>query len=233
VDLVPWNDPTLLGSKRGRALAIVGTGPSWDSFDRSQLAGVDAFALNSAITELCRRGGEDTYWVCHDLPKIWKHGFRAQLGHWKRWRLVTRRAYLPGDFGAVPYMEHGERINQRIGGGLRAAELSAPGTWYWYTEFPDLPGAIHAEQTVLEVALDVATGWGYSPIYLVGIDMGAGPGGSLYGRSWKWKPCRIREGKFAAMREALTRNRPRWPEAIYTLSPNWSGPFSRSPRILA
>lgn len=229
MDVVRWDDPTLLGSKRGRPLAIVGTGPSWDGFDRRQLQGLDLFALNAAITELHE---VNPYWFCHDLFKIWKHDFRRRIKGWPRWQLVTRRAYLPGPFGAVPYMEHGQRINRRINGGMSARDLARPGTYYWYTEFPDLPGAIHAEQTVLEAALDVATGWGYSPIYLVGIDMGAGPGGQLYGRSWKWKTCHIRDGKFAAMREALRRNRARWPAEVFTLSPYWTGPFARTESLV-
>jgi hypothetical protein len=97
---------------------------------------------------------------------------------------------------------------------------------FWYAELENLEGYLSAEQTSLEVALEVATFWGFNPILLVGVDMGA-QHGRPYSSQWRWKRCCIKPGKFKMMKETLIKKRACWPEAIYTLSPFWKGRFTR------
>jgi hypothetical protein len=205
----------------GTPLAILCTGPSYDAFDLKLIDGWHVFAINAAITEVYQR--PDTFWVCHDLWKIWKSGLAKRIPGYDSWNLITRRVYLPGQFGAIDYRAvGGGRIRKRFQYTIDKGRIRISRIW-WYTELSDQEGYIQAEETVMEIALDVATCWGFSPIVIVGMDMGP----KVYSSKWDWKSCKIRPDKFERMKAVLVRERDRWSRKIYTLSPHWSGSFER------
>jgi hypothetical protein len=221
--LVQWSSPDIQGFRSGRRLAIVSTGPSYDLVDPQTYADWDIFALNAAITETYKH--PNVTWLCHDMPKIWRNGFKSRLDRYNNRKVVSRREILPGEFGRADWREgDNERHKERFYYHMRHDEVESTSTFYWYSEFPDQAGYLLSEETVLERALEVATWWGYSPIVLVGVDMGP-VNGQAYGNPWAWKKCYIKPHKFERMRKVLTKNRSRWPVDVFTTSPAWHGPF--------
>ena len=219
-----WDGPALIGAYAGRPLAIVATGPSYETFPRAALDGIPVFALNAAITEFTEHA--DVTWICHDLHKIWQHNFRQRLRRYRRWRLVTRRVYVPGKFGAIAYRDvGGGRVPARFPYVIDAADLARVARLFWYAELPDQDGFLRAEETVLEIALRVARAWGFGPVVIVGADL-APVAGRAYAAPWAWKRCKIKPEKFRAMRGALARGRPEFPRDTFLLAGAWNGaPF--------
>jgi hypothetical protein len=136
-----------------------------------------------------------------------------------KWRLVTRRTYL-----------HGHDVDWREKGGARIKrrfpwKIKPRNTILWYNEWPDQEGYVRNGDTVLELALEVAVIWGFEEIAIVGADMQK-VNGLAYGTPWNdWKPCKIKPEKFREMKQALRKNREKWPEKTYNLSPYWNSPF--------
>lgn len=222
--LIQWNLESLRNQHQNKPLAIVATGPSFSLLDRTSLQGCHVFALNAAITEL-HNHSDGLHWVCHDFHKIFRHDLRGRIGSYEEWDLITRRVNIPGHFGNVPWRGvGGGQVRHRFPHPMKAQDL-ARSTVYWYNELKKQEGFLLAEEGVLEIALEVATFWGFSPIVLVGVDMGAVVDGLLYAKRFRWKKCHIKPGKFAAMKNALIKKRGRWAQEIFTLSPYWSGKF--------
>lgn len=221
----PWDDPALVGYLAGKAAAIVAPGPSFDLFDKSALLAGPIVALNAAITECWRN--PSAVWACHDIHKIWRDRFEERIADYKAWTLLTRRVVLPGKLGDGPY--------RAVGGGsergpfaprLSGLRVARARDIRWYSELENQPSFLRATETVLEIALEALTLWGASPIVLVGVDLQPRDGES-YGRPWRWKPCKIRGDKFAAMRRALADNRKRWGEVVL-VGDGWKGcPFEK------
>ena len=222
-----WNHESLNDCCRGRTLAIVSTGPSYDLFqEHDALKEMDVFAINAAITELWKL--PRVWWVCHDLFKIWRNGFRKRIHGYDAWKLITRKVYLPGRAGNCPY--------RAVGGG----KISVPFSWridrtdfdrsrsvHWYTELPELDGYMRPTETSVEAALDVATWWGYERIAIVGVDCGP-VAGRAYAAPWNWKRCAIKQHKFRAMANSFRQKRASWPTQIVRLSPFWTtSPFRK------
>jgi len=220
--LTRWNDPSLKNSRKGEPLAIVATGPSYDLLQLKLLNDMPIFAVNAAITEFHLR--KDVTWVCHDMHKILRQGIKKHLSRYKWWNLVTRRVYIPGEFGDVPWAGVGW-IPQKGQFPFKLDKGNVDrSTIYWYADIDSQEGFCLRSETAVQVALEVATFWGFSPIYLVGVDMGLQKG-QAYGMQWKWKHCKIKPFKFEKMKASFIKMRPRWAEDIYTLSPYWPGPF--------
>ena len=222
--LRPWDDEARAGAFKGFPLAIVATGPSFDLVPRWLLEKFHVFALNAAITEFWNHECGCT-WVCHDLWKIWRHDLRSRIKGYDRWNLITRRVYVPGEFGAVPWKApDGSRVEERFVPAMRESD-AARSDINWYNELEGEDGHLKAEEGVLEVALTAARVWGFSPVVIVGADLA--PGKRLqYAKPWKWKRCAIKPPKFARMREALHRNRERWPDDTYLVESGWKdSPF--------
>ena len=216
--LTRWNDPALKDSHKGEPLAIVATGPSYDQFKPKLLDGMYVFAVNAAITEFCHK--KDVTWICHDLHKILRQGIKKHLPTYKWWNLITRRAYIPGEFGNIPWAGVGW-IPQKGNFPFKMDKTDLDrSTIYWYADLDSQEGFCLKSETAVQIALEVGTFWGFSPIYLVGVDMD-----QAYGRPWKWKHCKIKPLKFEKMKSSFIKMRPRWAEDIYTLSPFWPGPF--------
>lgn len=237
LNLVPIDDPAAGEPWRGRPLAIVATGPSYDLLPAATLEGVRVWALNAAITEFVRR--RDVLWVCHDLWTIFRGPFGGLISGYRPWRVVTRRAYVPGPFGDVEWKgldrdAEGRRIQVRRREPFPWRMRNAPpgSTVYWYCEWDDLPAPMRTVSSVIEIALDVAALWGAGPIVLVGFDGGPVRIGGRevgYGSPWAWKPCALNAAKALEIREAVAANRARWPAKILTTSPHWPGsPFERT-----
>jgi hypothetical protein len=214
-----WDDSALVGHLSGKAAAIVAPGPSFDLFDKSALATGPIVALNAAITECWRN--PSAVWACHDIHKIWRDRFEDRIGSFKGWQLLTRRVALPGKLGDGPY--------RAVGGGvepgpfaprLSPLRMGRARDVRWYSELEDQPGYLRATETVLEVALEALTLWGASPIVLVGVDLQPGTKGA-YARSWAWKRCLIKPGKFKSMRRAMAEGRSRWPKEIVLAGAGW------------
>jgi hypothetical protein len=224
--ILPWDDPALVGHLAGRPAAIVGPGPSYDSFEPTALATSVVVALNAAITECWRN--PHAVWACHDIHKIWRDRFEDRIAGYRAWTLLMRRVCLPGKLGDGPY--------RAVGGGvelgpfaprLSALRLGRAREVRWYSELPDQAGYLLATETVLEIALEALTRWGASPIVLVGVDLQPGAGGA-YAKPWAWKPCQIKADKFAAMRRAVSASRGRWAKDVVVAGKGWKGmPFGR------
>ena len=211
------------GSYAGQTLVIVATGPSYDDVPKEVYDGLTIFALNFSITEFKRHA--DCWWICHDLwTCLPRYRMRERLKDYAPWNLVTRRCYLPGNSGRVDWRQKGgERVRRAFNWRLKKWPLNSE--IVWYNEFSDQQGYMRNGDTVLELALEVATCWGFSDIWIVGADMQK-INGRAYANPWaSWKPCKITKQKFVEMRAALTRHRPRWSARIRTVSPHWNGAF--------
>lgn len=221
--LRPITDPSYRERFAGRPLGIVGTGPSYAMVGREALRGCRLMALNAAITVLWDE--PDVWWACHDL---WKSSDTlCRIRRWRPWRIVTRRCYLPGKLGDGPWLDVDRNVvRDPFPWRLRDAPPDTEVAWYLDSRELGEAGLIVGE-TVLEVALDVATLWGASPIVVVGADL-APAGRQSYAADWAWKRCSIRPDKFAAMRRSIATARPRWPSDVLWASPTWrEAPFDR------
>lgn len=225
-----WNDPQLKGCCVGRPLAIVSTAPSYDEVDLTGLEQFDVFAINGAITEHWRH--PNCHWVVHDLFKMWRGPFGKKIAGYHPWRLITRKVYLPGRAGNVPYRAvGGGKIMEPFSWRIPANEFQKADV-YWYTELPELAGFVRPTETSVEVALDVAQWWGHTPVVIVGVDFERKDGHD-YASPWRWKRCCIKDRKFVAMRKIFKQKRDSWPERVYHTSPYWRGaPFEHVLRPL-
>lgn len=215
-----WNADELKGFRKDRKAVIVSTGPSYDDFrEHEKLLDYDVFAINAAITEL--KHLTNVWWVCHDLFKIWRHGFRKRIAGYENWRLITRKVYLPGNAGNVPYRAvGGGRISEPFNWRIDKTDMANIASLNWYTELPELDGYMRPTETSVEAALDVLAWWGYDRIAIVGVDCGPVDGRS-YACPWEWKRCAIKPHKFKSMANSLKHKRKSWPEDIFSLSKNW------------
>lgn len=222
--LIQWNAPEERGRRAGKPLAIVATGPSYDLVGRTELEGWTVLAVNAAITEFQHH--PDAYWVCHDWWKIFRHDMRGRLANSAPWRVVTRRVYVPGKFGDVRSLNADKTLCERpFPHRILPVDQLRIGDLRWYSEVDGDPGYCHAEETSVEVALEVATWWGADPIVLIGVDMKREKDAS-YATPWRWKTCHINVFKFAKMRRAFEQFRDRWPARVFTVSRTFHGKFT-------
>jgi hypothetical protein len=222
--LIAWNDESLRNKYVNTPLAIVATGPSHDLLKPKDLDGFHILAVNTAITQYFTR--QNTWWIVHDLWKIWRCNFWKLIKDYENWNLITRRVYIPGKFGdIVHHGAKGETFTDPFPWRMKQEWVNRA-TIYWYSEFPNQPGYIEVSQTTVENALGVATFWGFNPIVLIGVDMGY-VNKKPYGRNWLWKRCHIKDLKFSKMRKALIDRRKIWAKNVYTTSPYWHGQFTK------
>jgi hypothetical protein len=223
LNLLRWNDPILQNNRKNKPLAIIATGPSYEQIKPGLFDGITVFAVNAAITEFYKR--KDVFWICHDMHKILKQGIKKKIPGYKHWKLVTRRVYIPGNFGNVPWAAVGWVPGKGPFPFKIDRKDAERATIYWYADLDDQEGFCLRSETAVQVALEVGCFWGFSPIYLVGVDMGHQEN-RAYAKIWAWKHCKIKPLKFEKMKQSFFKWRPRWIEDIYTLSPYWSGPFT-------
>jgi hypothetical protein len=226
--IIRWNDPSLENFYKDKPLAIVGTAPSYDLLEPGCFKSFHVFALNAAITELWETSFHSgLHWVCHDFHKIMRYGLRQKVEGWPLWKVITRRVNIPGKFGNIPYRAvGGGRHTRRFPEPMSEKDLGRSNLW-WYSELKEQEGFMLALEGVLEIALEVATFWGFRPIVLAGVDLRKHEG-QAYGKPWGWKPCKIRRGKFEAMQKVFRDHRKRWPKEVYVCSPWWDDcPFEK------
>jgi hypothetical protein len=229
-----------------KPLAIVGPGPSYDLVPEAMWRQFEhVFALNATITKCWNHPGH--VWVSNDHDRTFKSqqimkGLKSTLDKYKKWNTTANRKFLPGAFGRkVPWVDRHGVVRHGDPWNLKAPVGSSV---YWYETVEGRDGYVRNGHTVLELALEIATIWGFDPIILIGVDLVMIRGKSVierplgrdikdaiyYAKPWRWKdiPKRMFRDKIVEQRHSVTSNAPRWSgRDIYTLSPYWSGPFSR------
>jgi len=226
-----------------KPLAIVGPGPSYDAINPALHQSVTVFALNAAITEFTTH--PDAYWLSNDHDRTFmnegiRKAIEPRIAGYDPWRTITNRKFIPGEFGDIDWVDHHGRPQGPMKFRIPCPEGSE--IW-WYHENEGFPGYCYHGQSVLELALEVATAWGFDPIILFGVDLClvakgrkhalSGPqrpsdGGVYYASPWQWKgtPARIYRGKMTEVRRSIIDHMHRWSSPIYTTSPYWEdAPF--------
>lgn len=213
----------------GRPLLIAGAGPSFDSFDFSALPeGVTVFALNHTITKLYQL--PDVWWVSNDHDRTFASSvIRAavvpKLAGYKRWRTITQRKFLPGKLGKMRCIDHRGVEHGPLSWRLPLPFASEVAYYVGGDHMIDHPDWIRNGKTVLELAIEVATLWGFGPIVLVGCDMTM-DGAEYYAGSLRDKPTprRVYRGSLDEARRSVIENRRRWSSHVFIVSDLWSDP---------
>jgi len=217
-------------------LAIIGAGPSYDRdlVQRLMSAGkeVNVFALNHTICELFRHPRH--WWVSNDHDRTFGNvniakGIKPRIAKYAPWRTITQRLFIPGSFGDHIWFDgHGKRQNP-----LKFRLPCPDGThvaWYLggHERNVQAYGYVRNGHSVLELALEVATLWGFDPIFLFGCDLHLETPETYYADPFRWKetPAKIVRGKLPISRRSIADNRWRWPENIFHVSSYWKdSPF--------
>lgn len=236
----------LAGKYSGQPLAIVGPGPSYDLVPESFWKGFQrVFALNATITKCYTHPGH--LWVTNDHDRTFKSeeitsGLAETMKSYSQWRVTSQRKFIPGDFGnrASWISKNGVLMN---GCGFRIKPPHKSDI-YWYEVVEGKPGYLRVGDSIIEMALEIATIFDFSPIVLIGVDMVMLRGKEIitnpvdrdknakyYARPWQWKqtPTTMFRSKMADQRKSFEDNFERWEnQKILTLSPYWSGPMERT-----
>ncbi|UCG53576.1 MAG: hypothetical protein JSW58_08460 [Candidatus Latescibacterota bacterium] len=216
------------GRFTGVPLAIWGPGPSYDIVppDLKRLGW--NFALNNTITEFL--DDPDVFWVSNDHDRTFENvNIRRHmlpiLKNWKPWRTITNRKFIPGEFGDIDWIDH--KGNAKGPTDFRLPCPKEDLEVWWYHENEGFEGYLYHGDSVLELALEVATLWGFSPIVLFGIDLQllkkprpAEP--QYYAKPWQWKetPRRILKGhKLSDMILGVRARAEKWKKNIFHTSP--------------
>lgn len=210
------------GSCLGQRLVIVAPGPSYDETPREVWDNENIFVLNFAMTEF--KEVKNCWWLCHDFWHCWpRYGMPKRMEGYD-WKLITRRVYLPGPVGNVSWRDVcNSTVKRRFPWHIKRVPRTA--TVLWYSDLECQDGYVRNGNTVLELALEIATIWGFKDVVIVGADMQKVKG-KFYGTPWNdWKPCKIKKEKFVEMKKSINCNRKRWPDKTYNLSPYWDSPF--------
>lgn len=229
LECISIHDPYFQKYRR-EPLLIAGPGPGWDLFDFSKTGDAHVFALNSAITELW--SNPRTWWVSNDHDRTFGSSHvnkivPPQLKEWKTWRTITQKLFIPGELGNFNWVDH-----KNIPKGPLKWRLPAPdgSTIAYYVAGPNMTGHlewVYNGSSVFELALEVATLWGFSPIVVVGCDMTMVDEKQYYAKPFRNKetPRRMRSGaKMTHHRDEIVRNRGRWSRSIAIVSDLWIDP---------
>lgn len=220
------------GDHKAKPLLIAGAGPSWDDFPWGLVPdnqGITIFALNHTICELYRRSG--VWWVSNDHDRTFqsRHVSKVvppRLINYSPWRTITQKKFIPGELGDMDWVDHKGQKQPPMSWRLPAPDESTIAYYTAGSYMQGCPHWVHNGESVLELALEVATLWGFDPIVLVGCDQSLTPSGRYYARTFHWKatPPRILRGKIHEMRNSLIRNRTRWSAEVYIVTDLWKDP---------
>lgn len=219
----------------GKPLVIAGAGPSYDAWNWDRIASFDVpvFALNHTITELWRRPG--VWWVSNDHDRTFGSSHISKvvlprIAGYSPWNTITQRKFIPGPLGDVPWTDHRGNEQQPTKWRLPAP----PGSRIMYYQagryMKGCEDWVHNGDSVLELALEVATLLGFDPIVLVGCDMTMASPEEYYAPVFRYKetPLRIVRGKLGVARKSIARHACRWPGNICLISDLWTdSPFCR------
>ena len=219
--VIDWKDKF-----KDSPLIIVGPGPSFDSAPEPFFDLAPVFCLNHTITHFFQR--PDHWWVSNDHDRTFQNlslkiEIQNRLQAYACWRTITNRKFIPGEFGDIDWIDHRGNPQKPTSWRMPCPEESS--IW-WYHENEGFDGHVRNGQSVLELALEVATIWNFSPIILVGIDLelinrGSGKEPIYYAKPWRWKetPRRVLKGhKLSDIKISIEKNRERWTDEIYHTS---------------
>ena len=221
----------------GSPLAIVGAGPSYSDEIVGEILRarprVTVFALNHTITELFWH--PRAWWVSNDHDRTFgnshiRKGILPRLKGYEPWWTITQRLFIPGPFGDVDWLDM-KGVRQ---GPLKFRLPCPDGSHFaWYmggdARSEKVEGYVRNGHSVLELALEVATLWGFDPVVLFGCDMFMPTEETYYAEPFRWKetPRKIVYGKMQKARDSIERHRARWKPDIFSLSEHWeTGPFN-------
>lgn len=219
---------------RGQPLAIVGAGPSYDAALVAECLSphVNVFALNHTITELFWH--PLAWWVSNDMDRTFGNvniarGIAPKIKDYAPWRTVTQRLFIPGTFGSHAWYDKRGELKGPIDFRLPCPAGSHV-AWYLGGEGrnAEFDGYVRNGHSVLELALEVATLWGFGPIVLFGCDLHMPTEETYYAEPLRWKdtPAKIVRGKLKKSRSSIVQNRNRWPRNISSVNTAWTdGPF--------
>lgn len=203
-------------------LVLLAPGPSIEPIlGKNLFHGRFVFALNHAITEAYQYSYH--WWVSNDHDRTWasqyiRRPLLRKLRNYNPWRTITQRKFIPGPFGNVDwYDKHGKKqppMPWRL-------PLPEGSTVWWYQDMEGQEGYVRNGHSVLELALEIATMWGFRPIICFGVDLDF-VNDQYYASIWNWKPVPRpikRGGKLHVMIESLRKNRSRWSDDIYFVEP--------------
>jgi len=230
---------------KNKPLAIVAPGPSYDKVPFEAIFNLPTiFALNASIVTTYSH--KDVFWVSNDHDRTFQNkgireGLLPRIAGYSPWRTITSRKFIPGVTGDIDWRDHHGRMQPPMKWRLPAPDRSWIG---WYDQTPGNKGYINNGETVLELALEVATIWGFSPIFLFGVDLTLvrpnrkepmpSPCRAIhrpvyYAKEWHWKgtPPRVLRGKMNQARTSIKNRRNGWPQEIYLVNSFWKGsPFN-------
>jgi len=226
---------------QGQPLAIVGAGPSYSDELAQGLLNVgdrvNVFALNHTITELFRHPLH--WWVSNDMDRTFGNpniaaGICPRLEGYDQWRMVTQRLFIPGPFGDHHWWGRNDDPREAMDFRLPCPSGSHV-AWYFGGEGKNetLKGYVRNGHSVLELALEVATLWGFDPIVLFGCDMKMPTVATYYAEQFRWKPtpAKVARGKLRQARQSIVDNRKRWKRDIFHVTGMWDeSPFKLSTR---
>ena len=221
----------------GQPLVIVGAGPSYsyslvNALFESPGEKVNVFALNHTIAELYKH--PRAWWVSNDHDRTFgnpgiRNGLLPRIKGYEKWKTITQRQFIPGKYGAVDWIDFRGRKQ-----GPMKFRLPCPDGSHiaWYHGGGDnsahFEGYVQNGHSVLELALEVATMWKFSPIMMIGCDMFMPSEGEYYAEPFRWKetPKKIVHGKMVKARQSIVDNRGRWSKNIFSYNHHWRhGPF--------
>lgn len=205
---------------------IVGPGPSFSSVPIETYSGFTVFALNHTITKLFNTCS-DVFWVSNDhdrtfaIPHVAK-SMNKTLSGWKKWRTITNRKFAPGRIGDITWQDRHGQWQKPLKWRLPCPDGSEI---FWYEETKEREGWLRNGESVIELALEVATLWGFSRVVLIGVDLCLYEGAKIRvrqdrddqdlsyyadGLDWKPIPKNIRRGKMKKVRASVERHLDRW-----------------------
>lgn len=223
---------TLRDRCQGKPLVIYGAGPGFDLLPTPP-EDCHVFALNHTITELWRH--PLAFWVSNDHDRTWanrriRKGVLPRIAGYSPWRTITQKKFIEGSLGSFVWVDHKGRSQPPMTWRLPAPEGS---TIFYYNAGRGNEGLgdyLEAGETVLDLALEVATLWGFGPIVLVGCDLTLDRQGEYYAPRFRWKdtPPKMAHGKLAEARRLVAQKRVRWPSDVFLVSDLWKdAPFVR------
>ena len=215
---------------KNKPLAIYGAGPGFSLLPYTSLD-AHVFALNCTIAKLWQM--KRVFWVSNDHNVTWNHRtIRKKLlpaiKDYSKWKTITQKIFVPGKVGDLNWVDCKGKKHAPMTFRLPGDRIS---TIYYYNSGKGnepLGDYIEAGETVLELALEVATLWGFSPIVLIGCDLHLDNEKNYYSKQFRWKqtPARMLRGKIEKARKSVIARRKHWAKNIYMLSDLWQdSPF--------
>lgn len=213
----------------GQPLVILGPGPSYDLVPTPWETPAWVFALNCAITDIWPHRA-DAFWVSNDHDRTWgSQAIRGQVPprvkDWRNWVTITNRKFIPGEMGDIDWLDHRGHMQGPMDWRL---PLPSGSVVWWYEETPKRENFVRNGHSCLELALEVATLWGFGPIVLIGCDMHFESAETYYAKPFRYKsiPPRIEGHKMRPQRQSIIDNRHRWSSDIKIISELWQdSPF--------